>query len=620
MNELLEGIAAAASTHVETTFADDRFPDSDPDTAYVFIPHEFFDTVDKFRWPDHQQAKRTIAFCVEMPGTFWFEKTSGYAGRAGAIVAMNQSAVAELRRRGLPAEHMQLGYVPEWDCWKGDHTRDRPIDALYMGSTDLRRDALLAAYSEDLWPYRSSILLPPIDPRFHARLDYLMGNDKYERMASSKVLINLHRDQSQSFEWARAMEAISNGCVVASERSLDDEPLVAGEHLLVSSPENLGILVARLLEDPDAQSRMRDAAYDFVRTELPMSRTVTRLVEIATGLVEGRARPADDGFATIPSPPPWDDPPVRVEEAKRVQRHAERSREIERVEAGLGVVASRVLELRRLVEGLLPPDDAFDDSSVRVVAETDAFASCTPRVSIVVPLFNHSLEVVECLDSVRASLFDDYEVLVFDDGSVDPSAATVERYFEEHPELPAKLWQGRFNRGPSRARNALVAEARGELLFLLDSDNKVYPTMIGRLVEALDDAPDASFAYAMLAEFREGKPHALRSVGPWDPDRLRRGNYIDVMSLVRRAELDEIGGFWEDPRLLGWEDYDLWCRFADAGRSAVLVPEILGWYRAAGHSRDAAFIAIGPTTAVSLITARAPSFFGTERPDLSAAS
>jgi len=54
--------------------------------------------------------------------------------------------------------------------------------------------------------------------------------------------------------------------------------------------------------------------------------------------------------------------------------------------------------------------------------------------------------------------------------------------------------------------------------------------------------------------------------------------------MIRRRELIAIGGYTEDPRLHGWEDYDLWCRVAANGGSGVHVPEILLRYLRAEHS------------------------------------
>jgi GT2 family glycosyltransferase len=119
---------------------------------------------------------------------------------------------------------------------------------------------------------------------------------------------------------------------------------------------------------------------------------------------------------------------------------------------------------------------------------------------------------------------------------------------------------------------------------MLDADNKIYPSAIGRLVEELDADPGAAFAYSQIEVRAEGEPIALMSALPWSPRQLRRGNYIDAMSLIRRDALLGVGGYSEDIRMYGWEDYDLWCNFAEHGLRGRLHPEILCSYALTGSS------------------------------------
>ena len=70
----------------------------------------------------------------------------------------------------------------------------------------------------------------------------------------------------------------------------------------------------------------------------------------------------------------------------------------------------------------------------------------------------------------------------------------------------------------------------------------------------------------------------------WNPERLRYGNYIDAMAMIRRAAIIEAGGYTRDDRLHGWEDFDLWCAFADRGLYGIRVPEILSRYRTGVYS------------------------------------
>jgi hypothetical protein len=157
--------------------------------------------------------------------------------------------------------------------------------------------------------------------------------------------------------------------------------------------------------------------------------------------------------------------------------------------------------------------------------------------------------------------------------------------------------------------------ARGELAFILDADNEVYPHCLGRLVSALDADPGAVFAYGMADRFDSAGPVGLLSVGAWEPERLRAGNYIDAMAMIRRSALRELGGYTTDGRLHGWEDYDLWCSFADREWRGVAVREVLGRYRISPGSMLGAVTSLSATDAyISLIDRHPDLMSGVEPP------
>ena len=285
MTELLSAISAAceAAGHA-AELALDAFPPLDDDTVYVVIPHEFHAWGDPQGFPDAAQRARTIALCTENPGTEWFEQTYELVAGFAAAVSINRSSAAELERRGVRCEHLQLGYSPLWDTWHRDGGFERPIDVLYLGAADPRRDPLLAGIGGELWMRECQFLVPPLEPRTRPRPDFLKEADKYHRLRSAKVLLNLHRTTSSALEWMRFLEAICNGCVVVSEPCLDSEPLVADEHFLTASVERIGDVINRLLDEPARLRRLREQGYDFVSRDLPMGPAAERLAALAAEL------------------------------------------------------------------------------------------------------------------------------------------------------------------------------------------------------------------------------------------------------------------------------------------------------------------------------------------------
>jgi hypothetical protein len=605
MNELLAAVAhevAATGMRTEVTF--DAFPE-EGSLAYVVIPHEYFTCVDEDLPPTTQQLGRTIALCTEQPGTYWFELSASHARRAGAAVDIYAGAARELRRRGVRAEHFRLGYTSFWDTWHGDDRTDRPVDVVHLGAVNPRRLHALAGYAGTLWPREVRLLVPPEKPKTEERADFLMGEAKWQLLASSKTLLNLHRQESAYFEWVRVLEAVSNGCVVVSEHAADADPLVPGEHFVSGTLENLAFLADGLLRDEERLASMRTAAYELVRTELPMRPAAEQLAAMADRLARSPRRSRGPGRPPSPTARrTWlrvQDP--RVEDV--LWRQAQLLEWTRRSDAVLKKLVLGQMDLARKV-ALQASAEHERGQELQVVARTPAYEPAAPRVSVLVPLYNHAEEVTDALASVAASELPDLEVVVLDDASTDGSRESAVDFLLAHPYLPALLVRHPVNRGLGRTRNDLVASARGELVFMLDADNEVYPTALPRLVDALDEDPGAFFAYSMLEEHEDGEPDTLRSCLPWDPERLAEQNYIDAMSLLRRDELVAIGGYTEDLRLHGWEDYDLWCRCLERGLRGVLVPQILARYRRAGHSMLASVTNLDVSEAESLLRARYP--------------
>jgi hypothetical protein len=565
MTELLAALstATAAAGHTTELVFDEFPPLLRDDAVCVVIPHEFRAWGDPNGFLDARQRARTIALCTENPGTSWFEETYELVGQFAAAVSINRSSAAELQRRGIRCEHIQLGYVPAWDTWRREESVERPIDVLYLGAADPRRDPLLAGFGGELWARQCQFLVPPLEPRTRPRADFLTGTDKYHRLRSTKILLNLHRTSSAALEWMRFLEAICNGCVVVSEPCLDGEPLVAGEHFVAASAEDIASVIGRLLDQPDRLRLMREQGYDFVRTELPMSPAADRLAELAAELPRRPPATRDSLFSVDAPPTPVPSTEAHLAGVSSAQpTEAPRSRRLFRAFSERFSLGSR-------------------DSGVQVIAQTATYAQSTPRISLVTVIApGREREGVEALASVTASHYGALEVLVDASSGGGP---VVGRFLNEHPALPAMLLRESVSHGLGHARNTLAKRARGEYLFILDADGGIYPSTLERLISALDADRRAMFSYPMVAALDGERPAELLSSLPWEPERLKQGNWIDATALIRRRRLLELGGYPTDPRLAGWEDFDLWCKCAQAGGYGVHVPQVLAWHRRSVH-------------------------------------
>jgi glycosyltransferase involved in cell wall biosynthesis len=196
----------------------------------------------------------------------------------------------------------------------------------------------------------------------------------------------------------------------------------------------------------------------------------------------------------------------------------------------------------------------------------------TPRVTVVVPCYDHGRFLGQALDSVFAQGYGDFEVVVVDDGSTDPAT----RAALDALDRPRTRLVRTPNRGLSAARNTGIREARGEFVCCLDADDLLEPDMLAKSVAYLDAHPGVGFV-----------SHWLRAFGDeeweWTPARcdfpaLLDANTVNGAALVRRRVLLEHGLFDESMRD-GCEDWDLWITLVSRGVAGAILPEFLFRYR-----------------------------------------
>ncbi len=200
-----------------------------------------------------------------------------------------------------------------------------------------------------------------------------------------------------------------------------------------------------------------------------------------------------------------------------------------------------------------------------------------PDVSVLISLYNYRHFIFQCLESVRDQTLPRIELIVCDDCSKDGGPALVQRWLEENLGRFTRcaLIQNERNLGLAQTRNAAIEFSRAPFVFILDADNMLHPHCLERLWNVLSRC-DAAFAYGALEVF--GAETGLMGLSDWRPDVLHRGNVIDAMVLHRKSDLVSVGCF-TTMKAMGWEDFDLWFKYAKAGKCGVRVHEILARYR-----------------------------------------
>ena len=205
-------------------------------------------------------------------------------------------------------------------------------------------------------------------------------------------------------------------------------------------------------------------------------------------------------------------------------------------------------------------------------------ATSAAEVVVIVPLYNYEEHIVECLESVAAQTLKDIAIVVIDDCSTDAGPRIAIDFLKTNSTrfAAALVIRHTKNMGLSMARNSAIAWSSEPLLFMLDADNRIRSPALARLKTALETS-EADFAYSQLFVF--GEVTVIGDADIWDIDRLKNGNAIDAMALIRRETLLACDGYAVLADDHGWEDYDLWCRSFTLGFNGVFVPELLCEYR-----------------------------------------
>jgi len=220
-----------------------------------------------------------------------------------------------------------------------------------------------------------------------------------------------------------------------------------------------------------------------------------------------------------------------------------------------------------------------------------------PLVSIILPAYNYGRYLLRALDSIRDQSYKNIEICLTNDGSTDDSDQVVRRFIDDNPDIRF-VYVVQENKGLSAARNAAIAQSRGEYLCFLDADDALKPECVETLLDYSKKYPAAEIISGGC-EVMEFDPHGNltaqaifrnEKTGFLLPrqafGRLFYQNVLGMISvLVEKKAFDRAGRF--DQGLKSCEDLDFWLR---ASRKAplLLVPEVLGivYKYPEGLSRD----------------------------------
>lgn len=219
----------------------------------------------------------------------------------------------------------------------------------------------------------------------------------------------------------------------------------------------------------------------------------------------------------------------------------------------------------------------------------------SPKVSVVIKAFNHEAYVGQAIESILNQTFQDFEIVITDDGSTDNTAQVI-RSFKD-PRIHFEILKS--NQGISLAMNATLNRARGEFVAILNSDDVALPDRLERQVKYLSLHPAVASLFSIpitvddegvqtpsFTNFRVALELSNHSSATWLRHFFFHGNCLCApTAMIRCSALIDCGGY--DPRLGNLNDFDYWIRMLLKGYKMHVLAEPVTLFRIRSNFQNA---------------------------------
>ena len=196
-----------------------------------------------------------------------------------------------------------------------------------------------------------------------------------------------------------------------------------------------------------------------------------------------------------------------------------------------------------------------------------------PRISIVIPCYNHAPFIVEALESVLNQTFNDFECIIIDDGSTDNTKEIVLSWIKTDKRFKYFYQE---NQGLSNARNRGITLSSGFYILPLDSDDKISDNYLEKCFEILEMQANVKIVYGEAYFF--GKSNRKWNLDRYNFEDILYKNMIYCTGLFRKGDWEKVGGYDENLKE-GLEDWEFWIHILKNGGEAVQINNCYFYYR-----------------------------------------
>lgn len=199
-----------------------------------------------------------------------------------------------------------------------------------------------------------------------------------------------------------------------------------------------------------------------------------------------------------------------------------------------------------------------------------------PLVSVLMTTYNREKYLAAAIDSVIASTYQNWELLVVDDQSKDRSVEIAQEYAQKDARVKSII--NEKNLGDYPNRNKAASLAKGKYLKYVDADDMIYPTGLQVMVDSMEKFPEAGWGLSSLPQDKfKMFPFVLSGEEAYKRHYFEQQLFhkAPLSAIIRKDLFDKVGGF-TGRRYLG--DFEMWHILAN-NSPVVLMPHGVVWYR-----------------------------------------
>lgn len=187
-------------------------------------------------------------------------------------------------------------------------------------------------------------------------------------------------------------------------------------------------------------------------------------------------------------------------------------------------------------------------------------------ISIIIPTYNTSFYLKNTLKSIIKQTYNNFEIIVSDDRSEEAERRKIAKAVDEYEnDYSTHVYFNRVHRGAPGTRNIGADKSNGEYLFFCDSDVILEPSCLQKMIQALHQNNECSWAYC---NYRLGSE--IKSFQEFSSDVMYKKNLCSTMSLIRKVDFIKF-----NPKLKRLQDWEMFLSMIEKGKRGVWINEVL---------------------------------------------